>query len=155
VEYSIKTNDELSDKKKKEKIRKNKKEFSNDTKPLINQLHQRMEAGKKEILKYAEKTGASFDDSKPEFVGELLDTELYYALKLMVENKTGIKIPADQNGLGYNNLIYISLLLAKMQKDASGDYLGSNAKVYSVLAIEKPEVHLHPNTQYLFFEIFK
>jgi len=152
VEYSIKTNDELSDQKKKEKIRKNKKEFSNDTKPLINQLHQRMEAGKKEILKYAEKTGASFDDSKPEFVGELLDTEIYYALKLMVENKTGIKIPADQNGLGYNNLIYISSLLAKMQKDASDDYLGSNAKVYSVLAIEEPEAHLHPNMQYLFLK---
>ena len=150
MDYDVKTNDDLSSEEKKAKIRKNKKDFSNGTKPLIKQLHQRMKAGKKEILKYAEKTGASFDDSKPEFAGKLLDTELYSALKLMVENKTGIKIPADQNGLGYNNLIYISLLLAKMQKDASGDYLGSNAKVYSVLAIEEPEAHLHPNMQYLF-----
>lgn len=152
MDYDIKTNDKLSNKEKEEKIKKNKNKFSEGTKPLINQLHQRMKAGKKEILKYAERTGASFDDSKPEFAGKILDTELYSALKLMVENKTGIKIPADQNGLGYNNLIYISLLLAKMQKDASGVYLGSNAKVYSILAIEEPEAHLHPNMQYLFLK---
>lgn len=152
MDYNIKTDEELSDQEKKEKIRENKKKFNQGTKPLLEQLHQRMEAGKKEILKYADKTGASFDGSKPEFAGELLDTEMYSALKLMVEDNTEIQIPADQNGLGYNNLIYISLLLAKMQKDASGDYLGSNAKIYSILAIEEPEAHLHPNMQYLFLK---
>lgn len=152
MDYDIKTDNDLSDREKKEEIRKNKNKFNQDTKPLLKQLHQRMEAGKEEILKYADKTGASFDGSKPEFAGDLLDTEMYSALKLMVEDKTGIQIPADQNGLGYNNLIYISLLLAKMQKDASGDYLGSNAKIYSILAIEEPEAHLHPNMQYLFLK---
>ncbi|TDX42931.1 putative ATP-dependent endonuclease of OLD family [Halanaerobium congolense] len=152
MDYDIKTDNDLSDREKKEEIRKNKNKFNQDTKPLLKQLHQRMEAGKEEILKYADKTGASFDGSKPEFAGELLDTEMYSALKLMIEDKTGIQIPADQNGLGYNNLIYISLLLAKMQKDASGDYLGSNAKIYSILAIEEPEAHLHPNMQYLFLK---
>ncbi|MDQ9746052.1 AAA family ATPase, partial [Acinetobacter baumannii] len=78
----------------------------------------------------------------------LLDTELYSALKLIIEIETGIKLPATRNGLGYNNLLFISLLLAKMQKDSSKDYLGSNAKNFSILAFEEPEAHLHPNMQY-------
>lgn len=84
--------------------------------------------------------------------GKILDTELYSALRLIVENETRMKLPAKNNGLGYNNLIYISLLLAKMQKDASIDYLGSNAKIYSILAIEEPEAHLHPDMQYKFLK---
>jgi putative ATP-dependent endonuclease of the OLD family len=31
-----------------------------------------------------------------------------------------------------------------MQKDASGDYLGSNSKTFPILAIEEPEVHSYP-----------
>ncbi|WP_245157064.1 ATP-dependent nuclease [Anaerovorax sp. IOR16] len=107
-----------------------------------------MSGGKKEMLKYAEKTGADFDNITPSFDGKILDTELYSALRLVVENKTGVKLPATRNGLGYNNLIYISLLLAKMQKNASGEYMGNNAKVFPILAIEEPEAHLHPNMQY-------
>ena len=71
-----------------------------------------MAAGKKHMLRYAEETGAAFENLMPSFEGRILDTELYSALKLIVENETGIKLPANQNGLGYNNLIYISLLLA-------------------------------------------
>ena len=42
-----------------------------------------------------------------------------------------------------------------MQKDASGEYLGSNAKVFSILAIEEPEAHLHPSMQYKFLQFLK
>lgn len=132
-----------------------KKEFSEKSKILIDTLQDRMKDGKKVMLQYATDTGASsFDNAVPEFDGHILDTELYSALKLIVEYKTGIKItiPATHNGLGYNNLIYISLLLAKMQKDASGEYLGSNAKVFPVLVIEEPEAHLHPAMQYEFLK---
>ena len=58
---------------------------------------------------------------------------MFSALRLIVEYETGIKIPATHNGLGYNNLIFMSLLLAKMQVNSNGDYLGSNAKVFSIL----------------------
>lgn len=152
MDYDIKIDDELSKEQKQEQIAKNKKDFSKQADDLILNLHTRMGSGKKEMLKYAEETGASFDDLTPSFEGKVLDTELYSALRLVVENKTGLKIPATRNGLGYNNLIYISLLLAKMQKNASGEYMGSNAKVFPMLAIEEPEAHLHPSMQYKFLK---
>lgn len=152
MDYDIKIDSELSKEEKQEQIAKNKKDFSRQADDLILNLHTRMGSGKKEMLKYAEETGASFDDLTPSFEGKVLDTELYSALRLVVENKTGVKIPATRNGLGYNNLIYISLLLAKMQKNASGEYMGSNAKVFPMLALEEPEAHLHPSMQYKFLK---
>lgn len=49
---------------------------------------------------------------------------------MIIKYTTGIEISANHNGLGYNNLIYMSLLLAKMQANSDGNYLGSNAKVF-------------------------
>ena len=71
-------------------------------------------------------------------------------LKLIIRHETGVEIPAANNGLGYNNLIYMSLLLAKMQASADGNYMKRQAKLYSLLAIEEPEAHLHPAMQYQF-----
>ncbi|PAF33953.1 ATP-dependent endonuclease, partial [Terribacillus saccharophilus] len=111
---------------------------------LIALLNQRMTEGKKHILSYANDIGASFDKSTPNFDGNITDIELYSALKLIVEYETGIKMPIINNGLGYNNLIYMSLLLSRMQVNGNEEYLGSNAKVYPMLIIEEPEAHLHP-----------
>ncbi|PGB02042.1 ATP-dependent nuclease [Bacillus toyonensis] len=155
MDYDIKSDSDLEKKEKIEKIQKKKRDFSNESKKIIESLQQRMKNGEEQILKYVHNTGAGIDESKPSFDGEILDTELYSALRLIVEKKSGIKLPAISNGLGYNNLIYISLLLSKMQKDASGDYLGSNAKVFSILAIEEPEAHLHPSMQYKFLQFLK
>lgn len=148
IDYDVKNNESLTVEQKTNEIKKNKKDFSNKASELINDLQKRMKSGKDEMLRYATDTGATFEKLTPTFEGKILDTELYSALKLIVESETGIKIPASQNGLGYNNLIYISLLLAKMQKNASGTYYGTNAKNYSILAIEEPEAHLHPTMQY-------
>lgn len=152
MDYDIKIDDKLNKEDKREQILKKKKEFSRKANVLISELQNRMSGGKKEMLKYVQETGADFDNITPSFDGRILDTELYSALRLVVETKTGIKLPATRNGLGYNNLIYISLLLAKMQKNASGEYMGNNAKVFPLLAIEEPEAHLHPNMQYKFLK---
>lgn len=155
MDYDIKTDKFKTKAEMAMAIKKKKKTFSEKAADLITSLQDRMKAGKSQMLKYAEKTGASFGNANPNFEGDILDSELYSALKLIVEYETGIKLPATHNGLGYNNLIYISLLLAKMQKDASGEYLGGNAKIFPILAIEEPEAHLHPAMQYKFLRFLK
>ncbi len=157
MDYEIKILPE-ADKSKEVKIAEIKakqKDFSNKAGDLLIELQKRMEAGKKQILSYASDTGALFDRATPNFEGSISDVEMFSALRLIVEYETGVKIPATHNGLGYNNLIFMSLLLAKMQVNSNGDYLGSNAKVFSTLSIEEPEAHLHPSMQYKFLKFLK
>ncbi|UOR04883.1 AAA family ATPase [Hymenobacter aerilatus] len=155
IDYDIKNDINKTDDNKKGEIKQRKKDFSTKAAALILELQDRMVAGKQHMLSYAEETGASFNKSKPNFDGSISDIELFTALKLIIEHDTGLKIPATHNGLGYNNLIYISLLLAKMQINSDGNYLGSNAKIFPVLAIEEPEAHLHPAMQYKFLKFLK
>ncbi len=152
IDYDIK-NDKTKDKDTvKSELQKVKREFSDSAQLLMDKLQNRLTSGEKQIVKYADNTGATFDETSPRFDGNLNETTLYSALKLTLEDKVGIKLPPSNNGLGYNNLIYIALLLARMQKDAMGEYYGSNAKIFSVLAIEEPEAHLHPTMQYRFLK---
>ncbi|MCS4454971.1 AAA family ATPase [Clostridium botulinum] len=72
----------------------------------------------------------------------------------MIKNKTGIEVPIINNGMGYNNLIYISLLLSKFKMITSDEY-GENAKVFPILLVEEPEAHLHPALQYNFLKFLK
>ncbi|GFZ94126.1 ATP-dependent endonuclease [Paenibacillus marchantiophytorum] len=155
IDYEIKIDKTKNKSQQQTEIKQLKKEFSTNASQLINTLKRRMERGKREMLSYASNTGASFGNAEPDFDGHILDTELYSALRLIVKYQSGITVPATHNGLGYNNLIFMSLLLAKMQRDASGDYLGSNAKVFPILAIEEPEAHLHPAMQYKFLKFLR
>lgn len=147
MDYEIKSDERLDEIQKSEKIRGRKDEFAENADEIINKLHMRLEAGNQEILSYAKDIGASFDKSEPGFEGELTESELYSVLKLIIKQETGMTLPVDKNGLGYNNLIFMSLLLAKMQADSDGKYMGSNAKVFPMLVIEEPEAHLHPTMQ--------
>lgn len=147
MDYNIKSDKTLLKEDKEAAIKVKKKEFGNLAGNLISLLNERMTEGKKHILSYANDIGASFEKSTPNFDGSITDIELYSALKLIVEYETGIKMPIINNGLGYNNLIFMSLLLSKMQVDADEEYLGSNAKVYPMLIVEEPEAHLHPTMQ--------
>lgn len=155
MDYNIKNDVTKSTDIKLAEIKKLKKNFSIDAGKLLNTLQNRMREGKEQILDYAKQTGASFNHANPDFDGSLTEVELFSALKLIIEYETGITIPATHNGLGYNNLIFMSLLLAKMQVNSDGNYLGSNAKVFPILAIEEPEAHLHPAMQYKFLKFLK
>ena len=152
IDYEIKNDTSKTKDEIKGNLQKVKREFAESSQQLMTKLQGRLTAGEKQIVTYADDTGATFDESSPHFSGVLNETTLYSALRLTLEDKTGIKLPPANNGLGYNNLIYIALLLARMQKDAMGEYYGSNAKLFSVLAIEEPEAHLHPSLQYRFLK---
>ncbi|WP_199117844.1 ATP-dependent endonuclease [Pedobacter sp. ASV28] len=158
MDYEIKSADDAVKNKdvKLAEIKALKASFTTKAGGLIQDLQTRMEAGKKHILSYATQTGATFNNALPDFDGAISDVEMYSALKLIIGYAgLDITIPATHNGLGYNNLIFMSLLLAKMQVNADGNYLGGNAKVFPVLAIEEPEAHLHPAMQYKFLKFLK
>lgn len=54
----------------------------------------------------------------------------------------------SQNGLGYNNLIYMSILLGNL-RDSNDD-----ETIYTALCVEEPEAHLHPQLQKIVFQLF-
>ena len=155
IDYEVKSNKNLSNDDKKTQILDNEYKTEVKADELIEILKQRLEEGKNTMLQYAKETGASFNGAEPDFSGEFSDYDLFNALRLIVKYTTGFEVPIQNNGLGYNNLIYISLLLAKMQADTDGEYLGSSAKQFPMLLIEEPEAHLHPSMQYKFLKFLK
>lgn len=127
--------------------------FENSIKPSLIEVQKRLREGQKQILSYATQTGASdFNGARPDFTGMLSEQDFLSALQLIIKHETGMEIAASHNGLGYNNLIYMSLLLAKMQANADEGYYRQNAKLFSILAIEEPEAHLHLSLQYKFLK---
>lgn len=152
IDYGVKTKGERTEEEKESELKEVRKSFGNEATALMTSLLERLSEGKDVMLDYAHETGASFNNALPDFKSTLTELDLFSALKLIVKYGEDIEISATHNGLGYNNLIYMSLLLAKMQADADGSYMGDNAKVYPILAIEEPEAHLHPAMQYKFLK---
>ena len=116
--------------------------FNEKSRDLLGILINRID--REEILKYSNDTGAD-NGGVPNLDADISEQELLFALRLIVE-KSNFKIPLKNNGLGYNNLLFIALILAKMQMESSSQ-MGDNAKVFPILAIEEPEAHLHPSMQ--------
>ena len=152
IDYGVKTKGERTEEEKESELREVRKNFGNEASALMTSLLERLSEGKDVMLDYAHETGASFNNALPDFKSTLTEQDLFSALKLIIKYGEDIEISATHNGLGYNNLIYMSLLLAKMQADSDGNYMGDNAKVYPILAIEEPEAHLHPAMQYKFLK---
>lgn len=63
------------------------------------------------------------------------------------DTKSGFVVPLQHNGLGYNNLINIYMLikLTGIQK----------GRDFKILCLEEPEAHLHPAMQYKLFKYLK
>ncbi|WP_245210745.1 ATP-dependent nuclease [Priestia aryabhattai] len=90
-------------------------------------------------------TGATKQQVKIQMGGSDYDSLLKDLKVLIGENKESVH-SVDVNGLGYNNLLYISLLLTqfstiKEKRIQNHDY------VFPLLVVEEPEAHLHNNLQ--------
>ena len=82
-------------------------EFSALASALGNHMHERISLDP--LLQLVNDTGA-LEGGKPHLKDHLSEDDVLAALRLYVENN-GVSLPAELNGLGYNNLIYISLVL--------------------------------------------
>lgn len=63
------------------------------------------------------------------------------------DTKSGNIIPLSHNGLGYNNLINMYMLVKLVEIEKGRDF--------RILCLEEPEAHLHPAMQYKLFKFLK
>ena len=124
--------------------------FSKASSSLVSGLVNRLD--QTSLFSLVTQTGAK-DGGAPKLGGSLSERDVLAALLLLLE-RNGFAVPASHSGLGYNNLIYIALVLAQIEF-ASSDRQGQNAHVFPVLAIEEPEAHLHPSMQYKLLRYLK
>jgi len=68
--------------------------------------------------------------------------DLLRNLMLEVRSPDGAFQGLAANGLGFNNLVFVSALLADYERRRQGNEL-----VLPILAVEEPEAHLHPHLQ--------
>ena len=155
IDYSIKNDSTKLEDDIKKQLKALRDDFIQQSSPLMQTLQNRLRDGKNVFLKYALDTGATFNGAVPDFDGMVTENEMFAVLRMIIKYAVGIEVPATYNGLGYNNLIYMSLLLAKMQADGSVTYMKRNAKILSFLAVEECEAHLHPAMQYKFLRFLQ
>lgn len=82
-----------------------------------------------------------FSDVKAKFsISDAYVTEV-------IDTKSGFVVPLQYNGLGYNNLINIYMLIKLTEVKQGRDF--------KILCLEEPEAHLHPAMQYKLFKYLK
>ncbi len=95
-------------------------------------------------------TKLSLDNDDNHISLAFVDTQFDHLLRGLIMKTNGGSLDIYRNGLGYNNLIYISTILADLAKASSIQTHG-----YHCLIVEEPEAHLHPQLQRLLLGYLK
>lgn len=96
---------------------------------------------KKSISTFLEKTSLVEKEvsNKVDFeFSKIEETEILKKLSLVYGNAP---VTVERNGLGRNNILYISLILSHLIS------VNDNSNCFRIIAIEEPEAHLHPLLQ--------
>lgn len=121
-----------------------KKSVSNDLKIILNDTITKLsDLFENEDNEIGLKKGnvSIFSDVKAKFsVSDAYITEVK-------DTKSGFVVPLQHNGLGYNNLINIYMLIKLTEIQKGRDF--------KILCLEEPEAHLHPAMQYKLFKYLK
>ena len=135
----------------------------------LSRLVQRLsdEMSRKEVVDALAKLDADLKTKKPiadtqaaiskrhiEMLGDLLSQELAVNLSPSDFQRVAARLSlavanfeVDQNGLGFNNLIYMAVVLSEL--------VLSKEAAYRALIVEEPEAHLHPQLQAVLLQYLK
>ena len=113
-----------------------------ELKELINDESSVFSGIKQDIEKFLKKVSIEDSKSKIDFVFSGVESSDILKKISLIYGTNPIDI--ERNGLGRNNLLYISLLLSQLMQDVEKK---DKRVFFRLIGIEEPEAHLHPHLQ--------
>lgn len=119
------------------------RDFRGESERLVDVLKGRLST--EPLFEMAGEIWGAGQKAKPDLFGRLTELEVLRSIWLFLDHSSH-RHPVSHNGLGYNNLLYVGLVLAGMDVGAASD----EPRGFPLLLMEEPEAHLHPALQYRF-----
>lgn len=119
------------------------RDFRGEGEKLVGVLKDRLSTGA--LFEMAGEIWGAGQQAVPALFGRLTELEVLRSILLFLDHDS-YQHPVTHNGLGYNNLLYVGLVLAGMELGSAPDEPGG----FPLLLMEEPEAHLHPALQYRF-----